>query len=85
MSENGTTVGFWVPEDDDTVERFDEQLADGPGYSRSEAIRETLGVAAELDRILEHSAYEARLRDREALALIREAIKRMEREEFAAD
>jgi len=74
---NGTTVGVWVPEDDDTIEEFDAQLAEGPEYSRSEAIREALGQASEIDEVLERSPYDIRLTDREAVPLIREAINRM--------
>jgi hypothetical protein len=82
MSDDGTTVGFWDPADDDTVAEFDDQLSRGPNYSRSAAIRDVLGVATDLDHILERSAYDVRLTDREAVPLIREAINRMAREEF---
>ena len=81
-NESGTTIGVWNPADDDTVEEFDAQLSRGPDYSRSESIREAMGVATDLDRILERSAYDIRLTDREAVPLIREAITRMAREEF---
>jgi hypothetical protein len=80
--ESGTTVGFWTPADDDTVAEFDNQFADGPGYSRSASILNALEAATTIDRALERSPYEVRLTDPEAPSLIREAIKNLAAEEF---
>lgn len=81
-SGSGTTTGFWNPADDTTVAEFDEQMADGPGYSRSEAILATLDTATAVDRALERSPYDIRFTDREAASLLREAIRVLAAEEF---
>lgn len=85
MSDDGGTVGVWVPGDDDTIEKFDEQFADGPGYSRSAAILDALDTATQLDRALERSPYDVRLGDREAIPLLREALRALESAEFGEE
>lgn len=53
-----TTLGVWIPKGSDLPERFDDQLADGAGYSRSAEILEAMELLITVDRTLEELDYE---------------------------
>lgn len=55
---NGTTIGVWIPEDSDLVDRFDITFSGGPGsYSRSKELSEAMELHITVENVLEEINY----------------------------
>lgn len=57
MAGNGTTVGIWVGESDDVVDKFDEALGSDPQYSRSEKIKDAMRLYVAVEDAIENADY----------------------------
>lgn len=57
---DGQTIGIWVGEDEDIVERFDRQLDKGKtnSYSRSKEIKKAMELHLEVEDLLESLEYD---------------------------
>lgn len=54
----GRTIGIWVPEHDDIVDRFDDQLGHYPSYSRSERIKDAMEMYMRIEQVLDEIEYD---------------------------
>lgn len=53
---SGKTVGIWIGEDEDLIERFDEELGTKePKYSRSESIKDAMEFYLHIQDALDNS------------------------------
>lgn len=59
MSDSGTTVGIWIDEGSDLIERFDRTMNTGEGtYSRSKSIKEAMELAIDIEMTLRRLGYD---------------------------
>lgn len=74
MSKEGTTIGIWVDEGSDLVERFDRTFNKGEGvYSRSKAVKDAMEMAIEIENGLHRVGFEA-MEGRDRRAWVKQAL-----------
>ena len=58
--DSGQTIGVWIGESDDVLERFDEALECGPNHagSRSEEIKEAMRLAVAVHETVDDFPYD---------------------------
>lgn len=78
MTKEGTTIGIWVPEEDESlIEEFDTYFHVGPNRrSRSKEIKDAMRTHMAFHRALEANGVDADINPRELELYLRETLRK---------
>lgn len=85
MSDDGRTIGIWVEEGSDLIDRFDSTFNKGEGiYSRSKSVKESMELAIEVEMTLRRVGFE-NMEGRDRRAWVKQALLDQARQERLDD
>lgn len=85
MSDDGRTIGIWIEEESDLIDRFDSTFNTGEGiYSRSKSVKESMELAIEVEMMLRRVGFE-NMEGRDRRAWVKQALLDQARQERLDD
>lgn len=81
---NGSTVGVWIGDDEDLIDKFDDQFGEPSDYSRSRTIKDAMRLYLTVDDTIDDIEYDFP-NERAKRSFVRQAIMTQARVEAERD